>query len=187
MPTVLQFRRGTTAQNNAFTGADGELSIDSQGDSIRVHDGSTAGGFETNAKQAKYADIAERYRADASYESGTVLMFGGDAEVTICDTANCTKIAGVVSSEDTAYCVMNSPKGQRDDPTFPPMALLGRVPCKVIGVVEKGDLMVSSGTPGHAQAFTGQINPMVGSVIGKAVEAKADTGTGTIEVVVGRL
>ena len=187
MPTVLQFRRGTTSQNNSFTGADGELSIDSTVDSLRIHDGSTAGGFEVNAKQAKYADIAERYRADGEYDTGTVLMFGGDEEVTICGIANCTKIAGVVSSVDQAYAVMNSPKGERDNPAFPPLALLGRVPCKVIGAVEKGDLMVSSGTPGHAQAFTGQINPMVGSVIGKAVEAKTDTGSGTIEVVVGRL
>ena len=45
MPTVLQFRRGTAAQNNAFTGSAGELSIDTESDTIRVHDGSTAGGF----------------------------------------------------------------------------------------------------------------------------------------------
>ena len=83
MPTVLQFRRGTTAQNNSFTGSAGELSIDTDVDSIRVHDGSTAGGFETNAKQAQYADVAERYRADAEYDPGTLLVFGGDAEITI--------------------------------------------------------------------------------------------------------
>ena len=46
MPTVVQFRRGTTAQNDAFTGAVGEISVDTQKDTIRVHDGSTAGGFE---------------------------------------------------------------------------------------------------------------------------------------------
>ena len=45
MPTVLQFRRGTTAQNNSFTGSAGELSIDMDLDVIRVHDGSTPGGF----------------------------------------------------------------------------------------------------------------------------------------------
>jgi len=44
MPTTLQFRRGTTSQNNSFTGSLGELSIDTQLDVIRVHDGSTAGG-----------------------------------------------------------------------------------------------------------------------------------------------
>jgi hypothetical protein len=45
MPTVLQFRRGTTTQNNNFTGTAGELSIDTDLDTIRVHDASTAGGF----------------------------------------------------------------------------------------------------------------------------------------------
>ena len=45
MPTVLQFRRGTTSQNDSFTGALGELSVDTDKDQIRVHDGSTAGGF----------------------------------------------------------------------------------------------------------------------------------------------
>lgn len=45
MPTVVQFRRGTTAQNNNFTGAVGELSVDTDLDTIRVHDGTTLGGF----------------------------------------------------------------------------------------------------------------------------------------------
>jgi len=46
MPTEVQFRRGTTAQNDGFTGAAGELSVNSTNNSVRVHDGSTAGGFE---------------------------------------------------------------------------------------------------------------------------------------------
>ena len=46
MPTQLQFRRGTTAQNNSFTGVVGEISIDTDTENIRVHDGSQAGGFE---------------------------------------------------------------------------------------------------------------------------------------------
>jgi len=44
MPTQVQFRRGTTAQNNSFTGASGELSIDTTLNVLRVHDGTTAGG-----------------------------------------------------------------------------------------------------------------------------------------------
>jgi len=46
MATQLQFRRGTTAQNDAFTGAVGEISIDTSTDNLRIHDGSTAGGIE---------------------------------------------------------------------------------------------------------------------------------------------
>ena len=45
MPTVLQFRRGTTSQNNSFTGAIGEITYDTDKDVLRIHDGSTAGGF----------------------------------------------------------------------------------------------------------------------------------------------
>ena len=53
MPTQVQFRRGTTTQNNSFTGAVGELSVDTTLDTIRVHDGSTAGGH----RLAKYSEI----------------------------------------------------------------------------------------------------------------------------------
>lgn len=183
MPTVLQFRRGTTSQNNSFTGAAGELSIDTDADSIRVHDGSTVGGFETNAKQAQYADVAERYRADAAYDPGTLLVFGGEKEVTISTSALSTRIAGIVSTDP--YCVMNSPKGQRDDPTFPAMALLGRVPAKVVGEIQKGDLMVSSDTPGHACAWREEGSPPFGSVVGKAVEDKTGLDAGEIEIAVG--
>ena len=99
MPTVLQFRRGTAAQNNAFTGAAGELSINTDVDSIRIHDGSTAGGFETNAKEATYADVAERYQADAEYDPGTLLVFGGDQEVTQSTTSISKRISGIVTTD----------------------------------------------------------------------------------------
>ena len=46
MTVTVQFRRGTTAQNNAFTGSIGELSVNTTTNTIRVHDGSTAGGHE---------------------------------------------------------------------------------------------------------------------------------------------
>ncbi len=52
MPTVVQFRRGSTTQNNAFTGAEGELTVDTTLDTLRVHDGSTVGGYELVQKNA---------------------------------------------------------------------------------------------------------------------------------------
>lgn len=45
-PTVVQFRRGTTNQNNNFTGAEGEISVDITKGTIRVHDAVTPGGHE---------------------------------------------------------------------------------------------------------------------------------------------
>ncbi len=58
MPTQLQFRRGTTSQNNGFTGAVGELTVDTDTDAIILHDGSTAGGIEI-------------------VPAGTIVAFGG--------------------------------------------------------------------------------------------------------------
>ena len=186
MPTVLQFRRGTTSQNNSFTGAAGELSIDTQTDSIRVHDGATAGGFLTNAKEAQYADVAERYHADGVYDPGTVVSFGGQREITqtLCDCD--TRVMGVISTDP--YCVMNSPHRRPDltDEWHPPVALLGRVPTRVSGIVRKGDRMVSSATPGHARAWTESGDPPSGTIIGKAVEDHITSGEGVIEVLVGR-
>lgn len=184
MPTVLQFRRGTTAQNNSFTGAAGELTIDTTVDSIRVHDGATAGGFEVNAKQAQYADIAERYHADGIYEPGTVMSFGGEFEVTTSKVKNDPRVMGVVSTDP--YAVMNSPHRQPDltNEYHPPIALVGRVPTKVIGTCSKGDLMVSSATPGYAEAWDGVTPVHPGCFIGKAVEDKNSEDPGLIEVLV---
>jgi hypothetical protein len=187
MPTTLQFRRGTSTQNNAFTGALGEITVDTTSDSLRVHDNSTAGGFETNAKQAKYADVAERYHADAVYEPGTVVSFGGACEITKSTADTDKKIAGVLSTDP--YCVMNSPHRRPDltNELHPPIALLGKVPTKVVGTVSKGDMMVSSATAGHARAWTEDTNPPAGSVIGKSLENKTTQEEGVIEVVIGRL
>ena len=52
MPTILQHRRGTTSQNNAFTGSVGEISVDTDLDTLRVHDGTTAGGFQLTQNAA---------------------------------------------------------------------------------------------------------------------------------------
>jgi hypothetical protein len=341
MPTQVQFRRGTTAQNNAFTGAVGELSVDTDLDVIRVHDGSTAGGFalvganstqtltnktlssptitgatitgttarfdtsittstlntgtlnanstatvnaltsngavtgttgtfttstttsalntgtlnanstatvasltangnitlggniidtgaiaiqtgsngninlepngtgvivvtkdirngqanatgnigsSTNyfntifakATSAQYADLAERYQADAVYEAGTVLVFGGEFEVTQSYKDHDTSIAGVVST-DPAY-IMNA---TLQTPNSVAVALAGRVPCKVLGPVNKGTVLVTSHLPGTAQAID-YTKAKLGAVIGKAMQNIADNSVKTIEISVGR-
>jgi hypothetical protein len=127
--------------------------------------------------QAKYADLAEKYTADATYESGTVLEFGGENEVTLSTTDGSSYVAGVVTT-DPAY-LMNS---QLEAEHVAAVALTGRVPTKIIGPVSKGQMMVSAGN-GRARAET---NPAMGSVIGKALENFGE-GEGIIEVVVGRI
>lgn len=136
----------------------------------------TFGTVYATATSAKYADVAENYKADAQYEPGTVVAFGGTHEVTVAEDGT-RKVAGVVST-DPAY-LMNS---CCDSEFVVAVALQGRVPVKVRGKVEKGDMMVSAGS-GFARA---DYNPILGSVIGKALE-DFNGIEGVIEVVVGRL
>jgi hypothetical protein len=125
--------------------------------------------------QATYADLAEYYEADVKYLPGTVVMFGGEKEVTLAEDGT-SKVAGVVST-NPAY-VMNS--------TCPGLltavALQGRVPCKVRGKISKGDMLISGG---NGFARPNQF-PAMGTVIGKALQ-DFDGYEGVIEVAVGRL
>ena len=183
----------TTSQTGALTvwggiGARGQLYLNSLNNAIAIGNGGTSGignigasgaSFGTAfllATSAQYADVAENYQADAAYEPGTVLHFGGDAEVSLCDTDMCTKVAGVVSTRP-AYRMNDSLQGDN----VITLALLGRVPCKVRGPISKGDMLVSTGY-GFARA---EADPKVGSVIGKALE-NFSGNEGIIEVVVGR-
>jgi hypothetical protein len=129
------------------------------------------------ATSAQYADLAEMYEADQIIEPGTVVCFGGVKEVTMCAEDACRRVAGVVST-NPSY-LMNS--GQTGDHVVP-VALQGRVPVKVTGIVRKGDMMVATSN-GRARA---EANPAVGSVIGKAL-ADFDGQDGVIEVVIGRV
>ena len=130
------------------------------------------------ATTALYADLAECYLADADYEPGTVMDFGGDYEVTLSTTDSSKRVSGVVSTNPAH--VMNS--GLTGDHVVT-VALIGRVPVKVTGVIRKGDLMVSAGN-GRARAVT-IASPKVGTIIGKALE-NFDGGEGTIEIVIGK-
>ena len=131
------------------------------------------------ANTALYADLAENYLADATYEVGSVLIFGGEQEVTVTKLKGDTRVAGVVS-EKPGY-LMNA--GAEGD-FVTAIALQGRVPVNVVGIVKKGDLLVSASIPGYAIVDN---NAKVGTVIGKALQVKDDPGYGTIEAVVGRV
>jgi hypothetical protein len=141
--------------------------------------GSSSKYFDTvfaSATTALYADLAECYLADADYVPGTVLVFGGSAEVTQSSKDADSAVAGIVSTKP-AY-QMNS--GLTGDHVVA-VALVGRVPCQVKGPVKQGALMVATAN-GYARAESA---PSAGTIIGKAVQS-FDGDTGTIEVVVGR-
>ena len=124
------------------------------------------------------ADLAEYYSADDEYEPGTVLVFDGSADVTTTDIEANAAVAGVVSSV-SAFRMNGHIQGLRAL-----LALAGRVPVKVIGTVNRGEMLTTSSTPGYACRAA---SPTVGTIIGKAMEAKTTPGLGVIEVAIGRL
>ena len=135
--------------------------------------------FFGEATSALYADLAENYLGDVSYEPGTVLVFGGEQEVTVCSAKGQTSVAGVVTT-NPAHLMNSALQGDH----VVGIALQGRVPCKVIGQVRKGDMLVTSAVPGYAIVNN---SPGVGQVIGKAVGTKDTDDRGIVEVVVGRV
>ena len=129
------------------------------------------------ATSAQYADLAEMYQGDHYYSPGTVLCFGGSNEVTIAGKDHDVMVAGIVSTRP-AYTMNSTLTG----PTAVAIALAGRVPCNVQGPILRGQMLVTSGN-GRARA---ELNPAIGTVIGKALQ-DFDGSVGVIEIVVGRL
>jgi len=128
------------------------------------------------ATSAQYADLAEIYESDADYEVGTVVIFGGEKEITISKEGNDIRVAGVIS-ENPAYLMNSESSGL-------PVALTGKVKCKVVGHINKGDMLSSH--PTHNGVAKKTHEPQVGEVIGKALEDYDSEEIGTINIVVGR-
>jgi len=140
----------------------------------------TTTNFAGTATYAKYADLAERYAADAPYTEGTVVVFGGEAEVTASTSFAQRSVAGVVSLRPAV--AMNSEAGNNE--THPYIALQGRVPVKVTGTVKKGDILVASDVAGTATAWTNDdADPRMTAYVGIAI---ADAVDGFVEVKVGK-
>lgn len=125
-----------------------------------------------------YADLAERFEADAIYDAGTVVEMGGNKEITAVQYELSEDVFGVVSN--TAGYLMNAMAG--DDDTHPAIAVGGRVHVKVTGKVRKGQRLVSAGNgiaraalPGEATAF---------NIIGRALEHKITDDLGVVEAFV---
>jgi len=131
--------------------------------------------LQGTASSALYADLAERYASDEPYPPGTVVVIGGDEEITVTNIRANTAVAGVIS-ENPAY-MMNSEAGT--DATHPYVALSGRVKCRVFGPIRKGQLLVTSMHFGVAEAAMLGDHPS--AVIGKALE-NFDGDFGVIEI-----
>ena len=128
--------------------------------------------------QATYADLAERFEADAEYDPGTVVELGGEKEITEVALDLSDTVFGVVSN--TAAYLMNS--GAGTSKTHPAIAVSGRVQVKVSGRVKKGDRLVSAGKGKARAAQIGEASAF--NTIGRSLVNKDDEGTGTVEAIV---
>jgi hypothetical protein len=124
------------------------------------------------ATSAQYADVAERFEADAPMSAGAVVMVGGSAEITETTSDMSDQVFGVISDQP-AYA-MNAGAGNNESHPF--VAMTGRTPVRVTGAVNKGDRLVTSSVKGCARAVaTGEsISPF--NVIGRALESSTDAG-----------
>ena len=145
--------------------------------------GTSATYFNTifaKSTSAQYSDLAELYCADKQYTPGTVVEFGGDEEITISTESHSPRVAGIIST-NPSY-LMNSTLNRANSVK---VALTGRVPCQIIGTVQKGDRLVASDIPGVAQKLDlSKYEP--GCIIGKSLENYDSAKVGIIEVAVGR-
>ena len=134
----------------------------------------------STASAAQYADVAERFEADAPMETGSVVMVGGSAEITEITSEMSEDVFGVISHKP-AY-MMNY--GAGPDDTHPFVAMTGRTPVRVIGAVTKGQRLVTSSTKGCARAVVQgeSISPF--NVIGRALETSTDAGVKLINCAV---
>jgi hypothetical protein len=131
--------------------------------------------FYGKSVQAQYADLAENYAADAEYQPGTVVVFGGEQEITTTNAFADVRVAGVISS-NPAYLMNAASSGL-------PVALRGRVPVQVLGAVSKGDLLVTSGQAGFAQSV-GQNTNYGPAVFAKSLVTDGSNGSKIIEAVI---
>ena len=131
-----------------------------------------------NQINANYADVAERFAADEELDAGTVVELGGTAEITKSMSPLSDNVFGVVSTR-AAY-LMNS--GAGSNATHPPVAMTGRVPVKVIGIVHKGDRLVSAGNGCARSAISGEATAF--NVLGRSLDDKLTVNEGFVEAIV---
>jgi hypothetical protein len=170
--TSLGTLTGLTVSGNILASVNNTINIGAVGTTFATVFATTFSGVSTTAK---YADLAENYLSDSEYEAGTVVVFGGNKEITTTQLFADTAVAGVIST-NPAYLMNDALDGQ-------PVALRGRVPVKVQGSVKKGDLLVTSNTPGVAISVS-RSTIYGAAIFAKALENKTTAEIGVIEAVI---
>lgn len=131
------------------------------------------GTADLTALHAKWSDLAEYYRSDVKYTPGTLVKFGGSAEVTVADD----EVNAVVTSAPAL--VMNA--SLKYDDNGCPIALAGRVPVRVLGKIEKFDRIMLSPVAGVAMKWNGDRTK---TIIGRALASDAIAEEKLVECVV---
>ncbi len=146
---------------------DGPLWLNTRGGfPVVVGNKDTQAGMQVHgAVKASGADLAEHFDGPGSLEPGELVRMNGGRQVVRSDTAYDTRVVGIVSTQPGVELGRGNVV----------VALRGTVPCKVVGPVAVGDLLVPSERPGHAMAAPGERT--AGCLVGKAMEAlTGDTG-----------
>ena len=152
----------------AFKRAQGDSSTPGAADLVDIR----ANVVHALSTSAQYADVAERFEADAPMSAGAVVEVGGSAEITETTTDLSDKAFGVIS--DTPAYAMNAAAGNND--SHPYVAMTGRTPVRVTGTVNKGDRLVTSSVKGCARAVASGESITPFNVIGRALESSTDAG-----------
>ena len=132
--------------------------------------------FNGTSTAAQYADLADNFRADLVYAPGTIVALGGVEEITAVNDELSDQVFGVVSSQP-AYLMNSAQVGGS------PVAVAGRVPVRVVGMVNKGDRLVSAGN-GLARAVNTDESYTAFNVLGRAIDSKTTMEEGTVEAFV---
>jgi len=151
----------------------GTVNFGSSGNRISTVFATTFNGTST---AAQYADLAENFRPDTQYAPGTIVALGGVEEITAVNEELSSNVFGVVSSKP-AYLMNSAQEGGA------PVAVAGRVPVRVVGMVNKGDRLVSAGN-GMARAAQEDESISAFNVIGRAIQTKTTMEEGTVEAFV---
>ena len=152
----------------AFKRAEGNDSTPGTGDLVDIR----ANVVHATSTSAQYADVAERFEADAPMTAGAVVEVGGTAEITETTSDLSENVFGVIS--DMPAYAMNAAAGNNE--SHPYVAMTGRTPVRVTGTVNKGDRLVTSSVKGCARAVAAGESITPFNVIGRALESSTDAG-----------
>jgi hypothetical protein len=112
MPTILQLRRGTTAENAAYTGAAGEITVDTTLNKVLLHDGSTAGGNTTVGSLQGNIQLGKTAAGEIDTSSGNLTIDSAGGTITLDDnvtiSGNLTVSGTTTTVDSTTISIQNS-------------------------------------------------------------------------------